>query len=103
MPVAMVVVVVVAMPPMMVMMMTVSPVNFGRRQPGVFLNGCGSAGIAERQCVRRRGKREQRANGSETQNFRELHQISPRSCVTSAPNGSPQRCTQSAACDLNAP
>ena len=63
-----------AMPPMVVvMMMTVSPVNFRRRQPGIFLNGCGRAGIAERQCVRRRGEHEQRADGGEPQNFHELH------------------------------
>ena len=75
MPVAMVMMVamVPAMPPMVVVMMTVSPVNFRRRQPGVFLNGCGRAGIAERQCVRRRGEHEQRADGGEPQNFHELH------------------------------
>jgi hypothetical protein len=65
-----------AMPPMMVMMM-MPPVNFRRRQPGVFLNGRGGAGIAERHRIRRRSEREQRANGGKAQNFRELHEISP--------------------------
>ena len=103
MPVAMMMVVMVAMmpvmPPMVVMM---PPMNFGRRQPGIFLNGSSGAGIAERHGVCRRGEREQCANGGEAQNFRELHEISP-SCVTPAPNGSSQRCTQSGAHSLNAP
>jgi len=64
-----------AVPPIMVMMMP--PVNFRRRRPDVFLNGRGGAGIAERHRIRRRSKREQRANGSKAQNFRELHEISP--------------------------
>ena len=88
-----------AVPPMMVMM---SPMNFRRRQPGIFLNGCGGAGIAERHGIRRRNQRQHRANGREPENFRELHEISP-SCVTPAPNGSSQRCTQSGAHSLNAP
>jgi hypothetical protein len=88
-----------AVPPMVVM---VPPMNFRRRQPGIFLNGCGGAGIAERHGIGRRSERKQRANGGKAQNFRELHEISP-SCVTPAPNGSPRRCTQSGARDLNAP
>jgi hypothetical protein len=44
-----------AVPPMVVM---VPPVNFRRRQPGIFLNGCGGAGIAERGGIGRRSKRE---------------------------------------------
>ena len=94
--------VVPAMPPMMVMM--APPVDFGRRQPGIFLDGRGGTGIAERKRVGALGGRsehEQRACRSQSQNFRELHEISPWSDVTSAPNGSPQRCTQSVACDLN--
>jgi hypothetical protein len=82
MPVTMMVMMVVAMmvpamPPMMVM---VSPMNFRRRQPGIFLNRRGGAGIAERQRIGAlswRCKRKQRADGSESQNFRELHEISP--------------------------
>jgi hypothetical protein len=84
MPVTMMVMMVVvammvpAMPPMMVM---VSPMNFRRRRPGIFLNRHGGAGIAERQGIGTFGwcrEREQRADGSESQNFRELHEISPR-------------------------
>ena len=61
-----------AVPTMMVMvvameMMTVmSPVHFRRRQPGIFLNGRRSGGIAERQRVRaldRGCEREHCANG----------------------------------------
>jgi hypothetical protein len=100
MPVAVVMVAMMmpAVPPMVVM---VPPVNFRRRQPGIFLNGCGGAGIAERHGIRRRSEREQRANGREPEKLRELHEISP-SCVTPAPNGSSRRCTQSGVRDLNA-
>ena len=82
MPVAMMVMVVMvammpAMPPIMVMMMVPPPMHFRRRRPGIFLNGCSGAGIAERHGVRRRRKREQRANGGEPENLRELHEISP--------------------------
>jgi len=66
-----------AMPPIMVMMMTVPPVNLRRHQPRVFLNGGGSAGIAERHRIRRCGEREEHADGSKPQNFGELHEISP--------------------------
>ncbi|XIA65570.1 hypothetical protein ACFIOY_04550 [Bradyrhizobium sp. TZ2] len=47
---AMVVMMVPAVPTMMVvvMMAVVSPVHFRRRQPGILLNRCGGAGIAER-------------------------------------------------------
>lgn len=53
---AMMVVVMVTMmmpvPPMMVMVvMMAPPVNFRRRQPGIFLNGRRGAGIAERKRV----------------------------------------------------
>jgi hypothetical protein len=100
MPVAVVMVAMMmpAVPPMVVM---VPPVNFRRRQPGIFLNGCGGAGIAERHGIRRRSEREQRANGREPEKLRELHEISPL-CVTPAPNGSSRRCTQSGVRDLNA-
>ena len=79
MPVAMMVMVAMmpAMPPIMVMMMVPPPMHFRRRRPGIFLNGCSGAGIAERHGVRRRRKREQRANGGEPENLRELHEISP--------------------------
>lgn len=75
-PVAVVMMVAVMVPAMMAMIM-VPPMHFRRRQPGIFLNRRGSAGIAERQCIRRRSEREQRTNGGQTQNFRELHEISP--------------------------
>src|SRR5687767_10545528 len=102
---AMMVVVAVMVPAMPTVMMTVMPpMHFRCRQPGVFLNRRGGAGIAERQrigALGRRCEREKRANGGEAQNFRELHECSPWSGVTSAPNRSPQRCTQSDARDLN--
>jgi hypothetical protein len=68
-----------------VMMMTVPPMHFRGRQPGIFLNRRGGAGIAERQRVGALGRgceREQRANGGEPENFRdknfrELHECSP--------------------------
>ena len=88
-----------AVPPMVVM---VPPVNLRGLRPDIFLNGRSRAGIAERHRIRRRSEREQRANGGEPENFRELHKISPSSCVTPAPNGSSRRCTQSGARDLNA-
>jgi hypothetical protein len=52
-----------AVPPMMVMM---PPMHFRCRQPGVFLNRRGGAGIAERQRIGALGRsreRQQRANG----------------------------------------
>ena len=75
----MMMVVMVAMMPAMplVMMMMVPPMHLRRRQLGVFLNGRGGAGIAERKRIGRRGERKQRADGSKSQNFRELHEISP--------------------------
>jgi hypothetical protein len=81
MPVAVMMVVVMmammpAMPPIMVVMM-VSPMYFRRRQLCVFLNGRGSAGIAERERIGRRSERKQRAKGGKPENFRELHEISP--------------------------
>ena len=92
-----------AVPPMM--MVTMPPMHFRRRQPGVVLNRRRGAGIAERQRIGALGRgyeREQRANGGEPQNFRELHEYSPWVVgVTSASNRSPQRCTQSDVRDLN--
>ncbi|WP_156435628.1 hypothetical protein [Bradyrhizobium lablabi] len=69
-----------AVPPMMMVVAMVPPMNFRRRQPGVLLNRRGGAGIAERQRIGAfdwRGERKQRANGSKSQNFRELHKSSP--------------------------
>ena len=71
-----------AVPPMMVMM---PPMHFRGRQPGIFLNRRGGAGIAERQRIGALGwsrECEQRANSGESQNFRdrnfrELHECSP--------------------------
>jgi hypothetical protein len=66
-----------AVPPMMV---TMPPMHLRRRQPGVVLNRRGGAGIAERQRIGALGRgceREQRANGGEPQNFRQLHECSP--------------------------
>lgn len=73
----MMVVVAIMMPAVPPMVMMVPPVNFRRRRPGIFLNGRGAAGIAQRHCIRRRGEREQCTNGGEPKNFRELHKISP--------------------------
>jgi hypothetical protein len=64
-------------PAIMVMMAVVPPVNFRPRQPRIFLNGRRGAGIAERHRIRGCGEREERADGSKAQNFRELHEISP--------------------------
>jgi hypothetical protein len=61
-------------------MAVMPPMHFGRRQPGVFLNRRGGAGIAERHRVGALGwscEREQRADGGESQNFRKLHECSP--------------------------
>jgi hypothetical protein len=66
-----------SMPPMMVMVTVVPIMHFGRRELRVLLNRCRGAGIAERNRIGRRGEHEQRTNGSESQNFRELHEISP--------------------------
>jgi hypothetical protein len=77
MPVTMVMAMMPAVPPMMV---TVPPMHFRGRQPGIFLNRRGGAGIAERQRTGALGwscEREQRANGGEPHNFRELHECSP--------------------------
>ena len=79
---AMMMVVVAVMVPAMptVMMAVVPPMHFRCRQLGVFLNRRGGAGIAERQRIGALGwscEREQRANGGEPQNFRELHECSP--------------------------
>ena len=69
--------VVPAMPTVMAMM---PPMHFRCRQPGVLLDRRGGAGIAERQRIGALGRsyeREQRANGGEPENFRELHECSP--------------------------
>jgi hypothetical protein len=76
-PVAMMMVVVPAMPTVMAMM---PPMHFRCRQPGIFLNRRGGAGIAERQRIGALDwscEREQRADSGESQNFRELHECSP--------------------------
>jgi hypothetical protein len=76
----MMVVVAVMVPAMPTVMAVVPPMHFRRRQPGIFLNRCGGAGIAERQRIGALGRsceREKRANGGEPQNFRELHECSP--------------------------
>ena len=78
MPVTMVMAMMPAVPPMMV---TMPPMHFRGRQPGVVLNRRGGAGIAERQRIGALGwrcEREQRADSCESQNFRELHECSPR-------------------------
>ena len=67
-----------AMPPVVVVMMP--PMHLRCRQPGIFLNRRGGAGIAERQRIGALGwscERKHRANGREPQNFRELHECSP--------------------------
>ena len=66
-----------AVPAIMVVVTVMPPVNFRRRQPRIFLNRRGSAGIAERHRVRGRGEREECPDGSKSQSFRELHEISP--------------------------
>jgi hypothetical protein len=76
----MMVVVVVMVPAMPTVVAVVPPMHFRRRQPGIFLNRCGGAGIAERQrigALGRHSERQKRANGGEPQNFRELHECSP--------------------------
>ena len=73
-----------AVPAIMVVMTVVPPVNLRRRQPRIFLNGRSGAGIAERHRVRRCSEREERTDGSQSQNFRELHEISPIRCHVSA-------------------
>ena len=77
MPVTMVMAMMPAVPPMVV---TMPPMHFRGRQPGVVLNRSGGAGIAERQRIGALGwscERQQRANGCEPHNFRELHECSP--------------------------
>ena len=75
----------VMVPAMPTVMTVMPPMHFRRRQPGVFLNRRGGAGIAERQRIGALGwscECEQRANGGEPKNvrdknFRELHECSP--------------------------
>jgi hypothetical protein len=67
-------------PAMPMVMAVVPPMHFRGRQPGVLLNRRGGAGIAERQRIGAlgwSGERQQRANGGEPKNFRELHECSP--------------------------
>ena len=69
-----------AMPTVMAVMVAMPPMHFRCRQPGIFLNRRGGAGIAERQRIGALGwscEREKRANGGEPQNFRKLHECSP--------------------------
>ena len=57
-------------------MMAMPPSRLCRLRPDVFLDGRGSAGVAERQRVGtldRRGQSEHGANGGKPQNFRHLH------------------------------
>ena len=63
------------------MMAVMPPMHFRCRRSGIFLNRRGGAGIAERQRIGALGwrcEREQRADSCESQNFRELHECSPR-------------------------
>ena len=79
-PVTMMVVAMMMVPAVPTVMAVVPPMHFRGRQPGVFLNRRGGAGIAERQRIGALGwscEREQRANGGEPHNFRELHECSP--------------------------
>ena len=58
----------VMVPAMPTVMAVVPPMHFRGRQPGIFLNRRGGAGIAERQRIGAlgwRSEREQRANGGE--------------------------------------
>jgi hypothetical protein len=76
----MVVAMMMVVPAMPTVMAVVPPMHFRRRQPGIFLNRRGGAGVAERQRIGALGwsrEREKRANGGEPQNFRELHECSP--------------------------
>jgi hypothetical protein len=76
----MMVVAAVMVPAMPTVMAVVPPMYFRCRQPGIFLNRRGGAGIAERQRIGALGRcceREHCANGGEPQNFRELHECSP--------------------------
>jgi hypothetical protein len=69
-----------AMPAVMAMM---PPMHFRCRQPGVFLNRRGGAGIAERQRIGALGRsyeRKQRANGGEPENFRDKNFREPHEC-----------------------
>jgi hypothetical protein len=85
MPVAMMVMAMMMVPAVPPMMVTMPPMHFRGRQPGVLLNRRRGAGIAERQRIGALGwscEREQRADGGESKNFRdkhfrELHECSP--------------------------
>jgi hypothetical protein len=79
----MMVVVMAMVPTVMAVMVTMPPVHCRCRQPGILLNRCGGAGIAERQRVGtlgRRGEREQRADGGEPKNFRDKNFREPHEC-----------------------
>src|SRR4051794_38986502 len=75
----------VMVPTVMTVMTVMPPMHFRCRQPGVLLNRCSGAGIAERQRIGAPGRScecEQRANGGEPKNFRdknfrERHACSP--------------------------
>ena len=76
----MMVVMMMPMPAVPPVGMTVPPVHFRGRQLRIFLNRRGGTGIAQRQRVgalSRRCEREHRADGSESQYLRELHEYSP--------------------------
>jgi hypothetical protein len=73
-------VVAMMVPAVPTVMAVVPPMHFRRRQSGVLLNRRGGTGIAERQRIGALGwsrERQQRANGGEPHNFRELHECSP--------------------------
>jgi hypothetical protein len=72
-----------AVPTVMAVMVTMPPMHCRCRQPGILLNRCGGAGIAERQRVGalgRRSEREQRADGGEPKNFRDKNFREPHEC-----------------------
>jgi hypothetical protein len=73
-------VVAMMVPAVPTVMAVVPPMHFRGRQLRVLLNRRRGAGIAERQRIGALGwsrERQQRANGGEPHNFRELHECSP--------------------------
>ena len=73
-------VVAMMVPAVPTVMAVMPPMHFRCRRSGIFLNRRGGAGIAERQRIGALGwsrERQQRANGGEPHNFRELHECSP--------------------------
>jgi hypothetical protein len=91
-----------AVPAIMVMITVMPPVNLRRRRSRIFLHGGGSTGIAERHRIRGCCEREERADGSKAQDFRELHEISPSVLCQVCAERLAATCMQSAAGDLNA-